>query len=160
MPELPEVEIQARQLSARLRGAIIRRVEVRDPKLRLPGTIARRAIARIWRRGKYIVFDFDDGRHLLAHLRMTGWFEFDRPARYRIALVTSRGTVYFTDNRRLGVLRIVSSRVLADILGPLGPDPLTDGWNLARLNGTSRPVKVALLDQRLVAGIGNIYASE
>src|SRR5207245_9410034 len=61
---------------------------------------------------------------------------------------------------RLGLLGIVSSRVLADSLGPLGPDPLADGWNLTRLNGTSRPVKVALLDQRLVAGIGNIYASE
>src|SRR5213593_1716721 len=110
MPELPEVEIQVRQLARRLRGAVIRRVEVRDPKLRLPRTLARRVIERIWRRGKYIVFDFDDGRHLLAHLRMTGWFEFDPPAQYRVAIVTSRATVYFTDNRRLGVLRIISSR--------------------------------------------------
>jgi formamidopyrimidine-DNA glycosylase len=91
---------------------------------------------------------------------MTGWFEFNRPKRYRAAIYTTRGTAYFEDARRLGMMRAVTTAQLDDALGQLGPDPLVDGCDLSGLQRTSRPVKVALLDQRLVAGLGNIYASE
>jgi formamidopyrimidine-DNA glycosylase len=159
MPELPEVEIQVRQLRRNLRGARIRSLDVRDRKLRLPTSLRGRCIQQIWRRGKFIVFDLDDGRHLLAHLRMTGWFEFQRPARYRAAILTDQGTAYFVDSRRFGVLEAVSFRQLSEVLDTLGPDALLAG-DLGRLQRTTRPVKVALLDQRLLAGVGNIYASE
>lgn len=159
MPELPEVEILVRQLSPRLRGARIRRMEVRDSKLHLPALRGCK-ILRVWRRGKFIVFNLDDGRHLLVHLRMTGWFEFRKPARYRAALLTDRGAAYFEDSRRFGVLIAVTRNKLHALLQRLGPEPLQKGFDLNRLKHTARPVKVALLDQRIVAGVGNIYASE
>lgn len=160
MPELPEVEILVRQLAPRLRGAVIRRLEVRDAKLGLPVSLVGRKILRVRRRGKFIIFNLDDGRHLLAHLRMTGWFEFRKPARYRAAIATDRATIYFEDSRRFGVLMAVTSKELDDMLRWLGPEPLAKGFDLSRLSQTSRVVKVALLDQSLVAGLGNIYASE
>jgi formamidopyrimidine-DNA glycosylase len=159
MPELPEVEIQVRLLRRQLRGAQIRAVRVRDRKLRFPSSLVGRRIERVLRRGKFIVFDLDNGRHLLAHLRMTGWFEFEEPVRYRVAIVTNRVTAFFSDDRRFGVLKEVSSRELAGVLDALGPDALLAG-DLSGLRRTNRAVKVALLDQRLLAGIGNIYASE
>jgi formamidopyrimidine-DNA glycosylase len=160
MPELPEVEIMVRQLSRRLRGSTVRRVEVCDTKIRLDGKLTGRNLRRIRRRGKYIIFDLSDGRHLLVHLRMTGWFEFDRPARYRFALHTDRGAAYFQDSRRFGDVRLLAASQLARKLDALGPEPLARTTDLRRLRLTSRAVKVALLDQRLLAGIGNIYASE
>ncbi len=160
MPELPEVEIQVRQLSRRLRGARIESTETRDSKIHLPRTVAGQGIRRVWRRGKFIVFDLSGGAHLLAHLRMTGWFEFVRPALYRLAIHTNKGTVYFEDRRRFGQVKLVSSAELAVILDKLGPEPLRRGFSLGGLVKTSRAIKVALLDQRLVAGLGNIYASE
>lgn len=91
---------------------------------------------------------------------MTGWFEFDRPKQYRAAIRTTRGTAYFEDARRLGVIQIVTPHQLDRALKQLGPDPLSAGCDFSRLQTTSRPIKIALLDQRLVAGVGNIYASE
>ena len=97
---------------------------------------------------------------MLVHLRMTGWFEFARPAQYRVMIQTDKADVYFEDRRRLGVVRIVSPGELRGIVARLGPEPLERGFSLAALTQTSRAVKVALLDQRIVAGLGNIYASE
>src|SRR2546422_2947075 len=116
MPELPEVELLLRQLAPRLRGGVIRRLEVRDAKLCLPVSPVGRKITRVWRRGKFIIFNLDDGRHLLAHLRMTGWFEFRKPARYRAAIATDRATIYFEDSRRFGVFVAVTSTEMDDIL--------------------------------------------
>ncbi len=160
MPELPEVEIQVRQLARRLRGAKIVALQTPDPKLRLPRSIVGRRICRVRRRAKFIVFDLDDGRHLVAHLRMTGWFEFRPSPRYRAALVTDRATAYFEDGRRLGVLMVVTGRELDAKLTTLGPEPLRDGADWSRLWDTGRPIKTALLDQHRIAGMGNIYASE
>ena len=160
MPELPEVQIMVNQLARRLKRARIRAVEVRDSKIKLPRDLDRRLVLRVRRAGKNIIFDLSGGLHLLVHLRMTGWFEFERPLRYRVALRTSRGTAYFEDGRRLGVMAVVTPLELARVLKKLGPDPLVDGCDFTRLGNTVRPIKVALLDQRLVAGVGNIYASE
>lgn len=160
MPELPEVEIQVRRLSRRLRGSRIISTEMPDSKIDLPRAVAGQGIRRVWRRGKFIVFDLSSGAHLLAHLRMTGWFEFVRPARYRLAIRTNKGTVYFEDRRRFGQVKLVSAAGLGQVLNKLGREPLRRGFSLAAVAKTSRAIKVALLDQRLVAGLGNIYSSE
>jgi len=160
MPELPEVQILVNQLKPRLERARIRTVEIRDPKIRLRRDVSGRKILRVWRRGKNIIFDLSGGLHLLVHLRMTGWFEFTEPKQYRAAIRTGKGTAYFEDGRRFGVMQVVTSTELQRALAALGPDPIADGCNLSRLRKTSRAVKVALLDQRLLAGVGNIYASE
>jgi formamidopyrimidine-DNA glycosylase len=160
MPELPEVQILVNQLAPRLERGRIRAVECRDPKIKLDHRLAGLTIQRVRRRGKNIVIDLSGGVHLLVHLRMTGWFEFERPKRYRAAIHTTRGTAYFEDARRLGTMQIVTKEQLDRALEKLGPDPLITRGDLSRLEATSRPIKVALLDQRLIAGVGNIYASE
>ena len=160
MPELPEVQILVNQLAPRLERARIQAVEIRDPKIKLRHDIVGRKILRVWRRGKNIIFDLSGGLHLLVHLRMTGWFEFTEPKRYRVAIRTGKGTAYFEDGRRFGVMQVMTSAELQRVLAALGPDPIVDGCDLSRLRKTTRSVKVALLDQRLVAGVGNIYASE
>lgn len=108
MPELPEVQILVNQLAPRLERARIRAVESRDPKIKLDRHLVGRRIDRVRRQGKNIVFDLSGGLHLLVHLRMTGWFEFERPKRYRAAIHTTRGTAYFEDARRLGTMRIMT----------------------------------------------------
>jgi formamidopyrimidine-DNA glycosylase len=160
MPELPEVQILVNQLAPLLTRARVRKIEVRDPKIKLRRDLAGRLIVRVWRAGKNIIFDLSGALHLIVHLRMTGWFEFKEPTRYRAAIHTSKATAYFEDGRRLGTMQVVTSRELQRVLERLGPDPLFDRGDLAQLRGTTRPIKVALLDQRLVAGVGNIYASE
>ncbi|HVM62983.1 MAG TPA: DNA-formamidopyrimidine glycosylase family protein [Verrucomicrobiae bacterium] len=160
MPELPEVQIVVNQLAPRLEDARIRAIEVRDPKIKLTKDLVSRKIQRVRRLGKNIIFDLSGGLHLLVHLRMTGWFELDEPKRWRAAIHTSRGTAWFEDPRRLGTMESVTTAQLERALKQLGPDPLLDGADLSALRTTSRPIKVALLDQRLVAGVGNIYASE
>jgi formamidopyrimidine-DNA glycosylase len=160
MPEVtPEVEIQVRQLRRKLRGARIRALTVHDRKLHLPASIIGQRIRQVWRRGKFIVFDLNDGQHLLAHLRMTGWFEFEEPARHRVAIRTDRANVYFTDSRRFGDMQAISTRDLMAKLDALGSDAWPTG-DLGRLSEANRAVKVALLDQSLLAGVGNIYANE
>lgn len=158
MPELPEVEIMVRQLRRRLRGQRIRRVEVIDAKIKLGRQLPGRRILDVRRRAKFIIFDLTGGRHLLVHLRMTGWFEFDRPAKYRLAIHAGREVAYFADSRRFGVVELLTGLELTDRLRPLGPEPFAG--DLSRLRETTRPVKVALLDQTKIAGVGNIYASE
>jgi formamidopyrimidine-DNA glycosylase len=160
MPELPEVQILVNQLGPHLEGKRIQAVEVCDAKIKLRHDVAGRKILRVWRRGKNIIFDLSGGLHLLVHLRMTGWFEFTQPKRYRVAIRTGKGTAYFEDGRRFGVMQAVTTEELRRTLAALGPDPIADGCDLSRLRKTSRSVKVALLDQSLVAGVGNIYASE
>ena len=160
MPELPEVQILVNQLAPRLERAKIRAVEVRDRKIKLRHDVAGRLVLRVWRAGKNIIFDLSGGLHVLVHLRMTGWFEFAEPKRYRAAIRTTRGTAYFEDGRRLGVMQVVTPLELQRVLKTLGPDPLVDRGDLSRLRKTSRSIKVALLDQKLIAGVGNIYASE
>jgi formamidopyrimidine-DNA glycosylase len=160
MPELPEVEICARLLSARLRGRTIRRVSIPDNKIHLPRDLAGHQITDIYRRGKFIVLRFDDDRRVLVHLGMTGWFEFTVPRRHRLAFVTENGGAYFEDPRRFGKALLVSAAQQEKILAKLGPEPLALGFDLNCLKKTQRAIKVALQDQQLIAGIGNIYASE
>jgi formamidopyrimidine-DNA glycosylase len=184
MPELPEVETVMRGLRARLEGRVIRRAEVRRPDLRwpLPPDLARRLTgARVLgfrRRAKYMLMrldarDGEDGTSVLLHLGMSGRM-----------LIRSRGSnaaalhehveletddgwlVGFVDPRRFGSIDLVPTAAedAHRLLAALGPEPLDDAFDGAALSralaGRRSPVKAALLDQRVVAGLGNIYVCE
>ena len=147
-----------RQLRPRLRGRTIRRVEVCDPKIKLNGNLTGCRINRIHRRAKFIILDLAGHRHLLIHLRMTGWFQFVQPARYRLAIHAGKHSAYFTDSRRFGTVELLTTEELAGKLAGLGPEAFRFDPKL--FLQTARPIKVALLDQSLIAGVGNLYASE
>ncbi len=180
MPELPEVETVRRGLAPLLVGRRLTRVEARRPDLRFPlpeGFVQRLTDARVERldrRGKYILAPIDRGDTLLVHLGMSGRFVAfnagegaEEPAHAHVAFTTDAGRrLLFVDPRRFGLMDLVASDALADDprLAALGPEPLGDAFNsdhLARaFTGSRQPVKTALLDQRVVAGLGNIYVCE
>ena len=179
MPELPEVETIRRQLDPRLRGRTLVAGDAHwsdkfTPALEALGA----AVAGVRRRGKYLLFDLDDGRELVAHLGMTGSFHIatdvgdppscgahDAYVRAVWRLDDGRDLV-FRDVRRFGRLRVVAVGDYADIptLRDIGPEPLSadfDGSTLAEaVRRSTRPIKTQLLSQRPVAGVGNIYADE
>lgn len=160
MPELAEVQILVNQLRPRIRGRTIAAIEVRDPKIKLSRNVAGTRIVDVRRRAKFIIIELSGGLNLLVHLRMTGWFEFTPPPKYRLAIRTTGGTAYFGDSRRFGTIEVLTTAELQRALAPLGPEPLDRQFDLSPIRATTRAIKVALLDQRLVAGIGNIYANE
>ena len=178
MPELPEVEDVRRQLDPAMRGArfdrvILRRADLRRPfprhfASRLRGT----TVNALTRRGKYLLADLSSRETLIAHLGMSGWFRVEPPgsevqAHDHVLFEMSSGvTVVFNDPRRFGVMDLACTGAIDDhpALRGLGPEPLSDAFDGASLAracaGKRMPLKVALLDQRVVAGLGNIYASE
>lgn len=179
MPELPEVETVARGLAAVWEGRRLTRVETRRPDLRVPfpdGFAARltgRRVERVGRRAKYLVVDLDQDLVLLGHLGMSGRMVISRgrnepPGPHdHVEFVTDDGTtVTFTDPRRFGLMTLCEAGGMAEhpLLACLGPEPLGEGFTpkvLAQaFRGRRGPVKVALLDQTLVAGLGNIYVCE
>ena len=181
MPELPEVETIRRQLAERVAGRTIVDAQVLDPLWTAPVAPAEvetalrgRAIERLRRRGKYLIADLDEDRYLVMHLRMTGnllWVAAgddaaDR-AHLRVRLVLDDGNrLVFTDQRRFGTGVVIDGRELLEryLDARLGPEPLDPGFTpdvlRAAAHGRRAPVKAFLLDQRRVAGIGNIYADE
>jgi formamidopyrimidine-DNA glycosylase len=177
MPELPEVETVRRGLLPHLSGRTLAEVEIFDHRLtdpEPPEAVAARLegvrIETLRRRGKYLIAELDDGAALLVHLRMTGnllWLaeppeEAPRFLRAR-ALLDDGSYLAYTDARRFGTWRIAEDGAEAWLAGKLGPEPL-DEWAAADLarafSGRRAPVKAAILDQRVVAGVGNIYADE
>ena len=178
MPELPEVETVRRGLALRMSGRQIVRAELRRPDLRrpFPPDLAERLdgarIGELSRRGKYILIELDDSGTLLLHLGMSGRITAgaaDAPAEKHdhVVLTLDDGTVVrFNDTRRFGTLDyIVRGKEAAHpLLAALGPEPLEPGFDgayLARkLAGKLTPIKSALLDQKIVAGLGNIYVCE
>jgi formamidopyrimidine-DNA glycosylase len=177
MPELPEVETIRRQLAPHLEARELTAVEVLDPRWtapRPPGEVAAaltgRTVLRLVRAGKYLIWELSDDQHLLMHLRMTGTLLFDPPAdpphtRVRVALSDGHRLVY-VDPRRFGTGHLLeSSQARSAYLGSrLGPEPLTPEFTTAYLRDAARgrtaPVKAFVLDQRRIAGVGNIYANE
>lgn len=179
MPELPEVEIVRRGLEPVLTGRALERVRIDDPRLTRPldrEDVARElegeCVDRVDRRGKYLILRFTSGRALLIHLRMTGSLLHaragalpDDPHR-RALLVLDDGTeVAYRDVRRFGTwLLLEPDEVEAYVDARVGREPLDEAYasrHLAeRLQGRRAPVKAAILDQRTVAGVGNIYADE
>ncbi len=182
MPELPEVETVCRGLSATLAGQVLRRVDQNRPDLRFPlperfaERLTGRRIDRITRRAKYILAHLDDGMVLMIHLGMSGRMMVSPPdqangfalqAHDHVVFHAGNGAVVaFNDARRFGMMDLVAAddldrhRLLAD----LGPEPLGNAFNApyltAQLAGRRTPIKSALLDQRVVAGLGNIYVCE
>jgi formamidopyrimidine-DNA glycosylase len=177
MPELPEVETIRRQLAPHVEGRELTAVEVLDPRWtapRAPGQVAAaltgRTVIGLARAGKYLIWELSGDLHLLMHLRMTGTLLFDPPAdpphtRVRVALSDGHHLVYL-DPRRFGTGHLLeSSQARAGYLGArLGPEPLTPRFTTAYLRDAARgrtaPVKAFVLDQRRIAGVGNIYADE
>ncbi|GIW40054.1 MAG: formamidopyrimidine-DNA glycosylase [Candidatus Binatia bacterium] len=172
MPELPEVETIRRQLARRVLRTTLERVEVfetrlrrRVPARRLHG-LEGRMLAALERYGKYLLFHFaPDGPTLFFHLGMTGRLLCDGtpPPHTHLRLRFSRSVVLYADARRFGILGL-SSRRFPEELSRLGPDALSETFSpsylAARSRGRKRAIHSLLLDQREVAGIGNIYASE
>ena len=176
MPELPEVETVRRRLEPVLVGRRFERVEIDDPRLTRPedpAAVAARLtgerVAAVERRGKYLVLRFESGRVLLIHLRMTGNV-LHSPAgevsHLRAVVKLDDGSdVVYRDVRRFGTWLLVEPDELDPYLGTrLGGEPLgrtfTTKSLAARLANRKAPVKAALLDQRTLAGLGNIYVDE
>ena len=185
MPELPEVETVRRGLAAVLEGRRLVRIEQRRADLRIPfpeGFAARlegRTVRRVDRRAKYILARLDDGNVWLIHLGISGRMVIVKQAAARdsgvappgphdhVIVETDEGVViHFHDARRFGLMTLCAQTELAahPLFRRLGPEPLGDGFDgkalALALEGKKTPIKSALLDQRVVAGLGNIYACE
>jgi formamidopyrimidine-DNA glycosylase len=190
MPELPEVETIRRGLAPALETARLVRVEARRADLRFPfpdGFVQRltgATVERLDRRAKYLLARLDRGETLVMHLGMTGRFEIagsvapDRPGRFALAQTpdprhahvlfeTDAGaSITFYDPRRFGYMDLIATATLDEHpwFRGLGPEPLSCRFDEAHLRssfaGRRQPVKAALLDQRVIAGLGNIYVCE
>jgi formamidopyrimidine-DNA glycosylase len=178
VPELPEVETVRRAIAPVLGGALLEHVEIHDARLVRPfdpaivaGELVGERVADVGRRGKYLVVRFESGRALLIHLRMTGSLRhagrgtLAADPHTRAVLSLDNGSdVAYRDVRRFGTWELLEQRELGPHLAArLGPEPLgsLSAARLGqRLQGRRAPLKSALLDQRTVAGLGNIYVDE
>ncbi len=190
MPELPEVETVRRGLEPYLTGARIETVTLNRKDLRFPfppgfvRALEGQTVTSVGRRAKYLLFRLSSGRTWLSHLGMTGAFRFaegkfkERSRYYEPAvderhdhvvmrlIHPTRGplTLIYSDARRFGFMDMFENDEDSPYLAGLGPEPLGNRFNAeemaARFRGKSAPMKAALLDQRVVAGLGNIYVSE
>lgn len=179
MPELPEVETTRRGLLAATQGKRITKVEVRRYDLRTPvpkwlaKAIAGTRISGIRRRAKYLLIDLDSGETLLAHLGMSGSFRIEKEKDYNIkthdhVVLTLENDVLavFHDPRRFGLIALMKpgEEGAHPLLSHLGPEPLSQGFSAkylaAQFARRKGPIKPVLMDQKLVVGVGNIYASE
>jgi formamidopyrimidine-DNA glycosylase len=179
VPELPEVETVRRQLEPVLVGRRFEHVVIDDPRLVRPfdrvavaAELEGERVTELDRRGKYLIFRFESGRVLLVHLRMTGSFRHrrngvgeDDPHRRAVVRLDDGSDVTYRDVRRFGTWLLVEPEELEPYLANrLGEEPLLAGFTPARLArrlaGRRAPIKAALLDQRTLAGLGNIYVDE
>ncbi len=176
MPELPEVETTLRGLQPHLEGATLTHVAIRVPKLRQPTPKATllqgRTLTNLRRRNKYIFMDTDDGHTLILHLGMSGRLTITDASQPllkhdHVIFRTATGTeVRFHDPRRFGLLLRTPTATLTNhpLISIIGPEPLTDAFSgkilHASLKTKNIPIKVAIMDGKIVAGVGNIYASE
>ncbi len=190
MPELPEVETVRRGLDAYMTGARIEEVALRRADLRFPfppgfkAALEGRTITRTDRRAKYLLFRLSSGATWLSHLGMTGSYRFEEfrlkePSRYYEPVQAARHDhlmvtlshpeqgplrLVYADARRFGFMDLFTDEAACAYLRDLGPEPLSNAFNAAdmalRFRGRAAPMKSALLDQRTVAGLGNIYVSE
>jgi formamidopyrimidine-DNA glycosylase len=175
MPELPEVETVMRGLEKRLGGRIITRATLHRPDLRwaippaLPATLTGATVIGFRRRGKYFFIRLASGHSVLVHLGMSGRMVIDAPFATHEHLtleIEDGGRIGFVDPRRFGALDLLPTEAEDShkLLKNMGPEPLGNGFSapilLAAITGKKSPIKTVLLDQSVVAGIGNIYASE
>jgi formamidopyrimidine-DNA glycosylase len=180
MPELPEVETIRASLAPGLAGRTFSHVRIDDPRLTRPeppevvaAELEGERVVDVRRRGKYLIVVFESGRHLLVHLRMTGNVLHPAPDGYQddpyvraVVRLDDGSDVVYRDIRRFGTWDLLEPGELEGYFSArrLGGEPLERGFTAkslgAALAGRRVPVKAALLDQRAVAGIGNIYADE
>ena len=181
MPELPEVETVCRGLALHMEGRRVAALALNRPDLRLPlpkglrRRVEGQRIRRVARRAKYILVHFEDGGVLIAHLGMTGRMVVSSagtpavpPDKHdHVVFTLDDGTVIrFNDARRFGLIDYTSEAALPahPLFAGLGPEPLGNEFSgpvlAAALKGKKTPIKAALLDQGVVAGLGNIYVSE
>jgi formamidopyrimidine-DNA glycosylase len=175
MPELPEVETVMRGLDGRLTGRRILRATLHRPDLRwaippeLPLVLTGAEVLGFRRRGKYIFMRLSGGVSVLIHLGMSGRMVIDAPfaLHEHLTIETDEGArIGFVDPRRFGALDLIATDAedTHKLVAGLGPEPLGNFFSapvlLEALAGRASPIKAALLDQTVVAGVGNIYASE
>jgi formamidopyrimidine-DNA glycosylase len=187
MPELPEVETVRRGLAPAMEGARFAKVEVRDRRLRWPiakdfaKRLEGKTVAGLGRRAKYLLADLSSGDVLLMHLGMSGSFRVGKDAKpgvyyhergkstkhdHVVFHMGNGETVTFNDPRRFGSMKLVPRAKLDQepLLRALGPEPLGNQFDAAMLAqccaGKKTSLKAALSDQRVVAGLGNIYVCE
>ena len=186
MPELPEVETVMRGLQPSMEGAVIAQAQVNRPDLRwpFPERMAERLtgarVVALRRRSKYILAELDRGETLLVHLGMSGrmtvsgdplgQFVHDHPQAAKhdhvVFDMDNGARVTFNDPRRFGAMDLIDTAGLAEhrLLRVLGPEPLGNDFHedhlIAAFKGKNSPVKSALLDQGIIAGLGNIYVCE
>jgi formamidopyrimidine-DNA glycosylase len=186
MPELPEVETVRRGLLPAMEGVVIARADVNRPDLRwpLPERMADRLtgarVTALRRRSKYILADLSTGQTLIIHLGMSGRilisgdplgrFHHDHPAPEKhdhvVFHMANGARITFNDARRFGAMDLAPTGAAEAhrLLAGIGPEPLGNAFHeeylVQRLKGRNTPIKAALLDQRVVAGLGNIYVSE
>lgn len=186
MPELPEVETVRAGLTPSMEGQVIRQADVNRPDLRwpFPENMAARltgaTVTALRRRSKYILADLSTGETLIIHLGMSGrmtvsgdplgQFHHDHPAPEKhdhvVFHMANGARITFNDPRRFGAMDLAPTATLEDhwLIKPIGPEPLGNIFNEAyliqALSGKKTPIKTALLDQRIVAGLGNIYVCE
>jgi formamidopyrimidine-DNA glycosylase len=179
MPELPEVETIRLALEPHVVGRRFERVEIDDPRLVRPfepmavaAELEGERVAALERRGKYLIVRFESGRALLIHLRMTGSLRHaaggvlaDDPHRRAVVKLDDGSDLAYRDVRRFGTWELLEpEEVDAYLQRRLGHEPLERSFTAKRLaerlEGRRAPLKAALLDQRTVAGLGNIYVDE
>jgi formamidopyrimidine-DNA glycosylase len=186
MPELPEVETVRRGLLSVMEGRVITYAAINRPDLRWPfpvGMAARltgKRVLALRRRSKYILADLDSGETLIIHLGMSGrmlisgamlgGFHHDHPAPAKhdhvVLDIEGGARITFNDARRFGSMDLIATDVADShlLLRNLGPEPLGNAFSgpylLDRLKSRNTPIKSALLDQSIVAGLGNIYVCE
>jgi formamidopyrimidine-DNA glycosylase len=179
MPELPEVETIRLTLEPHVVGRRFERVQIDDPRLVRPfeplavaAELEGERVAALDRRGKYLIVRFESGRALLIHLRMTGSLRHapsgtlaDDPHRRAVVKLDDGSDVAYRDVRRFGTWHLLEPEEVEPYLQRrLGREPLERGFTPRRLgerlDGRGAPLKAALLDQRTVAGLGNIYVDE
>ncbi len=178
MPELPEVETIRRTLIEHVSGLIITDVNLIWPSVvqswrdkTFTELVTGRKIESLERRGKYLLFTLDEGWSLVMHMRMTGrlnYYSLEQvPERHtHLVFFLSQGQLHFSDVRKFGRIQVIPTdlRLTSSSLAKLGPEPLepdfTAGLLGERLASKKLNIKAALLDQRVLAGLGNIYADE
>ncbi|MDA9207948.1 bifunctional DNA-formamidopyrimidine glycosylase/DNA-(apurinic or apyrimidinic site) lyase [Octadecabacter sp.] len=186
MPELPEVETVRSGLAPSMEGQVISRADVNRPDLRWPfpeDMAARLTGARVTalrRRSKYVLVGLNTGETLIVHLGMSGrmtvsgdplgQFHHDHPAPEKhdhvVFHMENGARITFNDPRRFGAMDLAATATLDEhwLISPIGPEPLGNAFNapylVDKLTGKNSPIKTALLDQRIVAGLGNIYVCE
>jgi formamidopyrimidine-DNA glycosylase len=179
MPELPEVETIRLSLEPHVVGRTFAQVQIDDERLVRPfdrvetaAQLEGERVRALERRGKYLIVRFESGRVLLIHLRMTGSLRHDRrgelaedPHRRAVVTLDDGSKLAYRDVRRFGTWLLLEPEEVEDYLDArLGREPLGRGFTsrrlAERLEGRSAPLKAALLDQRTVAGLGNIYVDE